>query len=213
MKLLGRTIIAALGLISLNTAAKGANQFNYFGIALQNNSYDNLNFAPKIETAQLSPLAYNDSSSETGNRVFSGYQFNRHIAVEVGLASFGKANFTVVEEQTNSTGKTIYTTIQEGNFQTLAADIRAVGTYPINDSFYLKAQVGLLAWDNEFSFLVDEDEGLAVQKTSDTGISLLTGFGIAYGFNSSVAISLDYENTKIAKITTQGLSVSLLMRF
>jgi len=92
MKLIGRTIIAALAMISLNAAAKSANQFNYFGVDLQNNSYDNLNFAPQIETAQLSPLTYNDSSSERGNRFFAGQQFNRYIAVEVGVASFGEAN-------------------------------------------------------------------------------------------------------------------------
>ncbi len=212
MKLLCKTTIGVLIFISLNVIAKNANQFNYIGINFQNNSYENLNFTPGIDTTQLSPIKYDENSSETGWRGFVGHQFNRYIAVEAGLTSFGKASFTIAEEQTDSNGKITINTIQNGEFKTLAGDIRAVGTYPINNSLFLRAQIGVLAWDNEFTYLVDT-EGLTAQKDSDKGVSLLTGVGIAYGFNDLVAISLDYEKTEIAKITTQSLGVSLLVRF
>jgi len=213
MKLLCKTTIGVLGFISLNVIAKNANQFNYIGINFQNNSYENLNFTPGIDTTQLSPIKYDENSSETGWRGFVGHQFNRYIAVEAGLTSFGKANFTITEEQTDSNGKITINTIQNGEFKTLAGDIRAVGTYPINNSLFVRAQIGVLAWDNEFTYLVNDIEGLTAQKDSDKGVSLLTGVGIAYGFNDLVAISLDYEKTEIAKITTQSLGVSLLVRF
>lgn len=212
MKLLCKTTIGVLIFISLNVIAKNANQFNYIGINFQNNSYENLNFTPGVDTTQLSPIKYDENSSEIGWRGFVGHQFNRYIAVEAGLTSFGKASFTIAEEQTDSNGKIAINTIQNGEFKTLACDIRAVGTYPISNSLFLRAQIGVLAWDNEFTYLVDT-EGLTAQKDSDKGVSLLTGVGIAYGFNDLVAISLDYEKTEIAKITTQSLGVSLLVRF
>ncbi len=213
MKLLCKTVIGILGVISFNAIAKNANQFNYIGINFQDNSYEDLNFTPEIDTAQLSPIKYNENSSKTGWRGFFGHQFNRYIAVEAGLTSFGKASFSITEELTDSSGKTTINTIQNGEFKTLAGDIRAVGTYPINNSLFVKAQIGVLAWDNEFTFLVSDIEEFAVQKKSDKGVSLLTGIGIAYGFNDLVAISLDFEKTEIAKITTQSLGVSLLVRF
>ena len=161
MKLLCKTIIGALSLMSLNAAAKNANQFNYIGINLQNNSYDNLNFHPQIKTTQLSPLKYADNSSNRGYRGLVGHQFNRYIAVEAGLTFLGKASFTVTKEQTDSEGNTKQNTIQNGEFKTLAGDIRAVGTYPINNSLFVKVQMGIFAWDNELTYLVDDTEAVS----------------------------------------------------
>ena len=70
-----------------------------------------------------------------------------------------------------------------------------------------------LGWDNDFSILASGSEGVITQKTSDTGVSLITGVSIAYGFNDSVAISFDFERTEISKITTESLGVSLMVRF
>lgn len=213
MKLLSTTVIGLLASLSFNATALSTNQFSYVGLSMQDNRYNDLNFAPNIDTTQLSPLNYNDKTSETGWRGFVGHQFNRYIGVEVGLTTFGKASFSVTEEVTDENNKTTINNVYNGEFKTFAGDIRVVGTYPINDSFFLKAQIGALAWDNEFSYLVQDPNGLTVQKNSDTGVSLLTGLGIAYGFNDLVAISLDIERTEIAKITTDNIGMSLLVRF
>jgi hypothetical protein len=36
---------------------------------------------------------------------------------------------------------------------------------------------------------------------------------LGYGFNKKVAMSLDFETTKIATITTQTIGLSLIIRF
>lgn len=213
MKLFCKYLIAALSFISINATASNANKFDYVGVTFQNSSYDNLNFAPGIDTSELTPLIYNDSSSATGYRGFLGHQFNRYIAVEAGISSFGKASFSVVQKKTASNGKTTNTTIHSGDFTTLAGDLRLIGTYPITDSLFLKAHIGALVWDNELSVLTQNTDELLVNKTSDTGISLLTGVGIGYGFNKRMAMSLDIEKTEIAKVTTQNLGVSFFVRF
>lgn len=110
-------------------------------------------------------------------------------------------------------GKLKNKTVHSGDFETLAGDIRIVGTYPLSDSLFLKAHIGALAWDNEFSVLAQNNEELLVQKTSDSGVSLLTGVGLGYGINKAVAVSLDFEKTEIADISTQSLGVSLFIRF
>jgi len=213
MKLLCKTAICVLSFVSLNTAAKNANQFSYIGINFQKNSYDDLNLSPNIDTTQLTPLKYDEKTSESGYRGLVGYQFNRYIAVETGITSFGKASFSLEEDQTDTNGNITQKTIQGGEFSTLAADIRAIGTYPINNSLFIKAQVGILAWNNDMSILVEGVEGFSTQKESDSGVSLLTGLGVGYGFNDSMAITFDFERTEIAEITTKILGVSLLVRF
>jgi hypothetical protein len=205
--------MATLGLISANAVATNINQFNYAGISFQKHSYDNINFSPAIDTTKLTPYTYDESSSESGYRGFVGHQFNRYIAVEAGITSFGSAEFLVKETVPAANNKTKTTVIHSGEFSTLAADIRVNGTYSLTDSLFLKASVGAQAWDNDKSFLVENTEGLAVDKVSDTGVSLLAGVGIGYGFNSSMAMSFDYEQTEIADITTKTLGLAFFLRF
>lgn len=212
MELFSKIIIVSLSLISINAAASNKNEFDYFGISLQNNSYDSVDFNPGVDTAELIPLVYEKESSAIGFRGFFGHQFNRYIAVEAGVTSFGSASFSLIKKEEGADGKIKNKTVHSGDFETLAGDIRIVGTYPLSDSLFLKAHVGALAWDNEFSILAQNNEELLVQKTSDSGVSLLTGVGLGYGINNVVAISLDFEKTEIADISTQSLGVSIFIR-
>jgi hypothetical protein len=212
MKLLCNTILAALSLFSLNAVAEDENQFDYLGFSLQNNSYDELDFSPQVDTTNLTPLMYNSSSSATGLRGFFGRQFNRYLAVEAGVTSFGQADFSVIQQETDAAGKTTNTTVHQGEFKTLATDIRAIGTYQLTDKLYLKAHIGAVLWSNDFAFLATENEALVTHKTSDSGVSLLTGIGIGYGFNDKVAIAVDFENTEISNITTKNLALSVFVR-
>lgn len=213
MKLYRSTILLVSSLFTLNAAANTANQFDYFGISFQNNSYDDLNFSPQIKTSELTPLLYDSSASASGWRGFVGHQFNRYIAFEAGITSFGAAKFNVKQKEIDSDGKITYSTVYSGKFKTLAGDLRAVATYPLNNRLFLKAHIGAYLWDNEFSTLIGEVDAPQIEKLNDTGVSLLTGIGVGYGFNSQFAVSLDFENTEIANITTNSLSLSLLARF
>ncbi|WP_170309603.1 outer membrane beta-barrel protein [Litorilituus lipolyticus] len=209
-----KTFIAAFfAFISLTSHAYNKNQFNYIGINAQHTSYDNINFIPDIDMTELPSLTYDDTTSEMGYRGYLGHQLNRYIAVEAGIISFGEANFSISEETISTDGKTTTSVKYSGAFKTFAGDIRAIGTYPINDNLYIKAQLGILAWDNEFSFLTTQDGELVLEKDSKTGTSLITGIGVAYGFNDVIAIALDYEATEIADITTKNIGLSLLVRF
>ena len=212
MKLFSNIIIGLLSVISIDAVARNANQFDYVGISFQNHNYDDLNFSPGINTAALAPLIYKENSSATGYRGFVGHQFNRYIAVEAGVTSFGKAEFSVIEQTKNSKGKLENKTLHSGSLETLAGDIRLIGTYPLTNSLFIKAHIGALAWDNEFTHLTQSTEKLLVEKKSDSGVSLLTGISLGYGFNDMVAISLDFETTEIAQISTQSLGLSILIR-
>lgn len=206
-------IFVLLSLLSFTCLADNKNQFNYFGINALHNSYENIDFTPGIDMSKIPSLKYNETISEIGYRGFVGHQFNRYIAVEAGMTSFGKASFTVTEDTIDTNDKTTTSILHNGEFKTLSGDIRTIATYPINDSLYLKAQVGILAWDNEVSFLTKTDGELTTEKHSDNGVSLITGLGIAYGFNKLVAIAIDFETTEIANIDTKNMGLSLLVRF
>ncbi|RVU42008.1 hypothetical protein EOE67_02145 [Rheinheimera riviphila] len=212
MQFFRKTMFGVLGLCSLPALANDHNQFDYFGLNIQKSSYQNIQFLPQINPVALAPLTYKETLSGTGFRGFIGHQFNHYVALEAGVNFYGKADFRVTQETTGADGKPSYKTVQSGGFETSAGDLRVVGTYPISDSFYLKANLGALLWNNELTTLAGSVATPEPKKTSDNGVSAIAGLGVGYGLNSKVAITLDVEKTKIAGIHTQNIGLSLLIR-
>lgn len=200
-------------LVSFSTYSNGRNTFNYYGIGIQNIGYDDIEFSPNIEKTELLPDLYSKNTSGTGVRAFMGHHFNQYFAVEAGITSHGKANFLVYREAIDSEGTINKETIHRGDFSTISGDIRLIGTYAIGKKMFLRAHVGSLFWNNEFDYLSGNVGELVVKNESDTGASLLTGIGLGYSFTKNIAVSFEFENTKIANIKTQTISLSMMLRF
>ncbi len=212
MQFFTKGLLGFVGLCSLQAQGNNSKEFNYLGLSLQNSSYQHLHFSPQLNPAALSPLSYNESLSGNGLRGFFGHQFNNFFAMEAGVSSYGKADFRVTQETTDSNGKPGFKTVHSGAFKTMTGDLRAVGTYPINNSVYLKANLGALVWNNELTILSGSVAVPETKKTNDNGVSPIAGLGVGFGFNDMVALTLDFEKTKIAGISTQSLGLALVVR-
>lgn len=212
MKFKGNVVLTVLALFSFVADANDKNQFDYFGVSLQHNIYDDLDFAPQIDTDSLTPLIYHSSSSAKGFRGFYGRQFNRYLSVEAGVSSFGTADFSVIQKDIGADDKVTNAALHRGDFKTMGADIRAIGTYQLDESLFMKAHIGAVLWDNEISVLANENTALSVGRTSDSGVSLLIGIGLGYSFSQRVAVSLDFENTEISNINTKNLAFSIMYK-
>lgn len=200
-------------IFSSNLHAKDKNQFMYFGLSAKNHNYSDLNFAPTVSKQSLGQLKLEESNKAIGARLLSGYQFNRYLAVELGITNFGEGDFKLFEQTTSSDGKKKTNTLHKGEFKTIGADISIVATYPFSDSIFVKALVGLQGWDNQFDMLEKGNDSFNVISQDDRGASLLTGFGIGYGVSKSMAFTLDFEQTEIAEIKTNSVSINWLFRF
>ena len=212
MKHFSTILFATSVLFTFSANASDNNNFSYLGISIQNSSYDDIAFSPDIEAAEFLPDVYTKSMSDTGERVFVGYHFNKYFAVETGITSHGEPDYLVYREVTDLDDAITKETIQRGNFKTFSGDVRLIGTYSISDKMFFKAQLGSLFWDNEFDYISGNINELAKETKNETGISLLTGFGLGYGFSKNFAISIDFENTKIAEINTQTVAISMMYR-
>jgi len=188
-------------------AASDKNTFSYFGVALQKSNFDEIQFKQN-QTEINEPLKYKESTSGIGARIFTGFNFNEYIAVEAGLSQFAKPDFSVSEKVTNADKTTKTTTHNKGSFSTLGMDIRAIASYSITDDVFLRAQIGALGWDNKSESLASsENEAYTTIEAKDRGVSLLTGIGIGYGISKTMAVSLDFETTKVAEISIKTLSL------
>ena len=209
MKALVLTVLAVFSPV-LN--AKSLNNFRYFGFSLLQHSYEDVNFIPDIDEAELEPYTLDVDDRDLGWRFLIGQHFNRFVAVEAGVSYFGKAEFALLGEVTDEEDNVSTEVLHNGESSTLAGDIRLVGTLPLNKNFFLKAFAGTVFFNNERTFLASAgSEGVwMLEEEADTGNANIVGFGAAYGFSERFAMTLEYEETEIADVTTNALSLSLL---
>jgi|GEM_PF-1270532 len=207
------SMLGLIGLCSAQAQATSGHQFDYYGLHIQQNSYQHLLSSPQINADAFGPVTKNENSSGTGVRGFIGHHFNRFFAVEAGVASYGKADFSVARQVAAGDGALSDETVLQGDFETIAGDLRLVGTYSLSDSFYLKANLGALFWNNKLTTAAGSNAAVETNKLSDNGISAIAGFGVGYGINHQVAMTLDFEQTKVAGIKTQNLGASLVVKF
>jgi len=115
--------------------------------------------------------------SNNGFKIFGGYQFNKHLGVELGYVDFG--SFTV----TGTLG-TPFT----AEFDVSAFTAAAVGTLPLNESFDLFGKAGLYAWEAKASVT---GGGLTAGNT--TGSDVFLGIGARFNINRNFGLQLDVE--------------------
>ncbi|MGJ8483286.1 outer membrane beta-barrel protein [Pseudoalteromonas sp. SYSU M81236] len=192
-------------------SALNENKFGYIGISAQKNYYD-VNFIPLIEQQEILPLRYDYSDTGTGFRGFAGYQFNQYLAIEAGFSVLGEAEFNVYSETTNQSGTVVKNSVYSGGLETNALDLRLLGTYPITGNVFVRAHLGSVLWDSNFSFLQKFSDDYFIVDQKDSGVSLLTGLGIGYALSSGTALTLDYENTKINDSNTHNIVASIVFK-
>ncbi|HEX9184748.1 MAG TPA: outer membrane beta-barrel protein [Burkholderiales bacterium] len=152
-------------------AAAQADAGWYIGAAYGMTSFD-------LDTAGISNPVVDDSDS--GFKIYGGFQFNRHLGAEVGYVDAGKATFS---------GSAFPIGAFSGEVKVTAITFAAVGTLPLNESFALFARAGLAAWDAKVSANALGLGGSA----DDSGTDLLIGIGARFNLNKNWGLVLEYE--------------------
>ncbi len=130
---------------------------------------------------------------DTAWKVFGGYQFNRHIGVELGYTDLGEAN----------AAGTIRGVPVTANAEAKAIEIVAVGTLPINDRFSVYAKAGMYRWDIDARAVV----GGVPTGIGDKGNDFTYGFGLNFHINRNVAIRAEWQRyNEVGEDTTTGRS-------
>jgi OOP family OmpA-OmpF porin len=201
-----RRLYLAIPLIaSFQTAAAQAadNKF-YIGAGLGQSNYD-------TGVSSLTGSARHDKS-DTGYKLFAGYNFNKFIAIEGHYADFGT---------TSLSGNTGDTFVHDGitysfaaNNVTLTSNANSLGvaglfSYPITESIAPFVKIGLHHW---------EDEGKASSSVvnynaGDDGTDLFFGIGINIAINDSLSARLEAERYKFDSDELDYFSIGLQYNF
>ncbi|HET9736298.1 MAG TPA: outer membrane beta-barrel protein [Burkholderiales bacterium] len=141
--------------------------------------------------------------SDTGFKIYGGFQFNKHLGAEVGYVDGGKATFG---GSIPSLGVGSFT----GDISVTAITFAAVGTLPLNEQFALFGKVGLATWDAKASVSIS---GLGAGAADDSGTDLLYGIGARYNLNRNWGITLEYEAVDVEDSGFNMMSVGVRYKF
>jgi OmpA-OmpF porin, OOP family len=135
----------------------------------------------KEDFSIASATSRNFDEKDKGFKVFGGYRFNDHLAVEGQVASLGEASVKYGAAAGSSLGKEKY--------KLTAVSAVAVGLMPLGSDFTLFAKAGPSVVRAESSFDTASAGGLS-RKTRVGG---LVGVGATYAFTDHLALRGEYE--------------------
>lgn len=128
--------------------------------------------------AALGGSGLTTEDSDTGFKIFGGYQFTRIWGIEVGYVEFGKT-----EVRGTAGGAPFNTSIDVTAFT-----VAGTGTLPLNPNFSVFGKAGLYMWDSKPS-----SSGSIVAVGND-GTDLMLGAGVLYNISKSLAIQGEIEH-------------------
>ena len=126
------------------------------------------------------PSTVTVDDSDSGFKIYGGFQFNKHLGAEVGYVDFGKVGF----------GGSAFGFPVTGDTGVTAFTVAGVGTLPLNESFALFGKIGLWSW----SAKGNATAGAVSISSDDSGSDVFYGIGARYNMNKNWGLTLELEN-------------------
>jgi len=137
---------------------------------------------------------------DSGMKLYGGYRFSRHLALELAYVDLGKAGYSGTFFGTPVTGGTV----KVSGFNT-----SLVGLYPATDKLELFAKAGLYAWEAKAS---DVTGGVPFSDKAN-GSNLSLGIGANYYFTKNVGARLEWENFELDPGSAGMISAGIIVKF
>jgi OmpA-OmpF porin, OOP family len=115
--------------------------------------------------------------SDTAWRIFGGYQFNRHVAVELGYSTLGEASISLAGARATVEAK--------------AWDVMAVGILPVADRFSVYGKLGWFKADTDLSTNIP-----GTANGSDSSSGLTYAIGVGYDFSKNFGLRAEWQQYK-----------------
>src|SRR5262245_33441100 len=137
--------------------------------------------------------------SDTGVKIFGGYQFNKNFGVEISYVDLGKASYS---------GNFFGTPVTGGSFETTGFNFSAVGIIPLNQSFELFGKIGVFAWEAK----ARDTTGGVPFSAKDDGGDISFGIGATFNFTKNLSMRAEWERFE-AVDSIDFLSLGVVFKF
>ena len=160
---------------------------------------------PGGQTSTLLPGVSATSSTtdpkDTAYKLFSGYQFNRYVAVEGGYFNLGKNSFRA----TTSPAGTL-----AGETKAQGINLDLVGTLPLTDNFSLLGRVGAHHTWSKSTYSGTGAAAGVIGNSKRNGSDYKVGLGMQYEFNPSVWLRGDVERYRVKDAVGRRANVDMI---
>jgi len=146
--------------------------------------------------------------SDSGFKIFGGYQFNPNFAFEVAYVDLGEAKISGTDSFLGSTTAT---------FEVSGFNFAVVGSFPVGERFELMAKAGVFRWDMDLNV---SSSVFGSGSESETGFNPMFGIGGSFNITKKFGVRVEYEKfLDVGDEDTTGqsdvdlISASLVFRF
>ena len=189
-KLLAAAVLVLSGLVATSQAfAQGF----YIGGSVGQSDTDNSITSGLITSGTV-------DGTDTGYKLFGGYQFNQHFGLELAYVDLGKVSYSGSSGAAPVTG---------GKVETSGINFSAVGTLPLNPSFALFGKIGVFVWDAKASDVT----GGAPFSATDDGTDVSYGIGASFNITKNISARAEWERFKLDSSDADLLSIGIVFRF
>lgn len=166
----------------------------------------------KVNSGFIPPLGGYTSASttadetDTGWKLFGGYQFTRNWAVELAYVDLGKSSTNTRATTGGGTDTYRYENTAKG------WSIAGVGTAMVSDTFEVFGKLGAFLWDMDQKCSYTPGGGggtgcVAPTNRSASGTDLTYGLGLKYNLTKQTSLRVEWEQFKdVGNASTTGSS-------
>ncbi len=202
--------IAGLGSVLTSAAFAQNSKYGYWGLGVgqsQSQIQDSYTTNSLLKSSN-NPGSFTSERQDTAYKVFGGYQFNRHFALEAGYFNLGKFTYG-----TSVPGGTL-----NGRYEIEGVNVDLVSTMPLGPKWSALARVGVQHANTRDGF---SGPGLPASASNDNSSrvnNVKVGLGVQYEITPSVLVRAEAERFRVRDgISTNGdvnyYSMSLVFPF
>jgi hypothetical protein len=199
------TLFSAILLLSAPTFANNVSEPGsvYFGFNVGNADFGIGEDA--VEADDFGDVNYTFDDTDIGIQFYAGYQWSQYFAVEASYTDLGETKLSIDLSDSGLTSGSTYeiSGSAESSVSAVTKALAIVGNYPINENLFLKAKLGLNAWEISPSstfdyrleipeFNIDESVYETEKLDVESGTDKFWSLGVEYTLDS-FSITADYQ--------------------
>jgi OOP family OmpA-OmpF porin len=193
---------AAIGLAAASSAhsapADGSAGW-YAGLGAGSTSLNNFEWSDQIAgaladlgiTAEVPSLS--SDPSDTGWKLFAGYQFNDYVALEAFYADFGTFDIGVEGTVDGGEGNPTIALTGNANVDATGYGVFWVFNYPLFAGLSAFGKVGGVHWSSDSLVTIVVDGETGTDSVGDDGNDFAWGAGAKYRITDHIAVDVQFE--------------------
>lgn len=190
LKTLRLLSLAGLGSVLATASLAQEGGYPYVGLSIGQSKarIDEERITARLLASGLTTTSMSRDESDTAYKLFGGYQFNRHFALEGGYFNLGKFGFT---------STTVPAGTLTGRIKLQGVNLDVVGTLPLTERLALIGRVGGQYAKARDTFAGSGAVSVLDPNPSETAFNYKAGIGLQYEVSRSFLVRAEAERYRI----------------